>query len=126
MSFENALAQMEWHFGLNVESWRESKDGFYSLGSYAFGATIEPYYDKFLVRVGRSIGWGQDPGLLIARVEFDTLDDARIAAYIDSGECFGKAGAYAIQGRAAAFIRRIEGSYSGVMGLPLFELSRLL
>lgn len=77
MSFENALAQMEWHFGLNVESWRESKDGFYSLGSYAFGATIEPYYDKFLVRVGRSIGWGQDPGLLVARVEFDTLDEAK-------------------------------------------------
>ena len=84
MSFENALAQMEWHFGLNVESWRESKDGFYSLGSYAFGATIEPVYNTdthqvrfYTVRVGRSIGWGQDPGLLVARVEFDTLDDAK-------------------------------------------------
>lgn len=69
---------------------------------------------------------GSREALCITEVEFDTLDEARIAAYIDSGECFGKAGAYAIQGRAAAFIRRIEGSYSGVMGLPLFELARML
>jgi septum formation protein len=59
-------------------------------------------------------------------VEFDPLSERDIAGYIDSGECFGKAGAYAIQGRAGAFIKRIEGSYSGVMGLPLFETARLL
>ena len=58
-------------------NWRESKDGFYSLGSYAFGATIEPVYDKFLVRVGYTIGWGQDPSRIIAKVEFDTLDEAK-------------------------------------------------
>jgi septum formation protein len=69
---------------------------------------------------------GSREALCITEVEFDALDEARIAAYIDSGECFGKAGAYAIQGRAAAFIRRIEGSYSGVMGLPLFELARMI
>ena len=75
MTNAEALKALERAFGSRDE-WRPSKDGFYSLGSYAFGATIEPYYDKFLVRVGRSIGWGQDPGVLIAWVEFDTLDEA--------------------------------------------------
>jgi len=49
-----------------------------------------------------------------------------IRRYIASGESLDKAGAYAIQGRAAAFVARIEGSYSGVMGLPLFETAALL
>jgi septum formation protein len=49
-----------------------------------------------------------------------------IRRYIASGESLDKAGAYAIQGRAAAFVARIEGSYSGVMGLPLFETATLL
>lgn len=69
---------------------------------------------------------GSREALCVTEVEFDTLDEAAIAAYIDSGECFGKAGAYAIQGRAAAFVRHIEGSYTGVMGLPLFETAALL
>jgi septum formation protein len=51
---------------------------------------------------------------------------AEIAAYCDTGEPLDKAGAYAIQGLAAAFIRHLEGSYSGVMGLPLFETADLL
>lgn len=62
----------------------------------------------------------------ISQVRFCPLDEARIAAYIASGEPFGKAGGYAIQGRAAAFIEHLEGSYSGVMGLPLFETAQLL
>jgi septum formation protein len=49
-----------------------------------------------------------------------------IERYVATGEPFDKAGAYAVQGRAAAFIRRIEGSYSGVMGLPLFETAQAL
>ena len=49
------------------------------------------------------------------------LDAGEIGRYIATGEPFDKAGAYAIQGQAAAFIRRVEGTYSGVMGLPLFE-----
>jgi septum formation protein len=49
-------------------------------------------------------------------VTFAPLDEARISAYVQSGEPFDKAGAYAIQGRAAAFVERLEGSYSGVMG----------
>lgn len=59
-------------------------------------------------------------------VEFRRLGRAEIEAYVATGEPLDKAGAYAIQGRAAAFIRRIEGSYSGVMGLPLFETAQLL
>jgi septum formation protein len=61
-----------------------------------------------------------------SHVTFATLDAERIAAYVQSGEPFDKAGAYAVQGRAAAFIERIEGSYSGIMGLPLYETTRLL
>ena len=59
-------------------------------------------------------------------VTFCPLDDARIDAYVASGEPFDKAGGYGIQGRAGAFVSRLEGSYTGVMGLPLFETAELL
>jgi septum formation protein len=59
-------------------------------------------------------------------VTFRALSDAQLARYCASGEPLDKAGAYAVQGRAAAFIERIEGSYSGIMGLPLFETAGLL
>jgi septum formation protein len=59
-------------------------------------------------------------------VTLRALDAGEIDRYIATGEPFDKAGAYAIQGRAAAFIRRIEGTYSGVMGLPLFETAEAL
>jgi septum formation protein len=59
-------------------------------------------------------------------VEFGPLSEPEIAAYVASGEPMGRAGAYAIQGRAGAFIARISGSYSSVMGLPLFETADLL
>jgi septum formation protein len=62
----------------------------------------------------------------ISRVRFGRLKPARIDAYVASGEPFGKAGAYAIQGLAAGFVRSIEGSHSGIMGLPLFETAELL
>jgi septum formation protein len=64
--------------------------------------------------------------LSISDVTFGVLDDATIDAYVASGEPEGKAGAYAIQGAAQAFISHLSGSYSGVMGLPLYETSRLL
>jgi len=57
---------------------------------------------------------------------FDKLEQSTIDAYIATGEPLGKAGAYAIQGQAAQFITKLEGSYSSVMGLPLFETARLL
>lgn len=59
-------------------------------------------------------------------VTFRRLAPGEITHYVASGEPHDKAGAYAIQGFAAAFISHIDGSYSGVMGLPLFEVSRLL
>lgn len=62
----------------------------------------------------------------VSTVEFMPLDEAMIAAYVASGEPFDRAGAYAIQGRAGAFVRHLEGSYTGVMGLPLYETADLL
>lgn len=59
-------------------------------------------------------------------ITFATLDEARIRRYILTGEAHDKAGAYGIQGAAGAFVQHIDGSYSGVMGLPLFETIELL
>lgn len=64
--------------------------------------------------------------LSVSRVRFMAMTDAQIAAYVDSGEPFGKAGGYGIQGLAAAMIEYMEGSYSGIMGLPVFETAQLL
>jgi nucleoside triphosphate pyrophosphatase len=61
-----------------------------------------------------------------SRVRFAELSEADIEAYVASGEPTDKAGAYAIQGRAGAFIIELHGSYSGVMGLPLYETTELL
>ncbi|MEP6882126.1 MAG: Maf family protein [Dokdonella sp.] len=68
----------------------------------------------------------EDHVVSVSEVSMAPLDSARINAYVATGEPLGKAGAYAIQGRAAAFIRHLVGSYSGVMGLPLHETSQLL
>jgi septum formation protein len=62
----------------------------------------------------------------VSTVRFAVLDEAVIADYVATGESFGKAGGYAIQGRGATLVEHLQGSYSGVMGLPLFETSRLL
>lgn len=59
-------------------------------------------------------------------VIFKRLTEAEIGAYIATGEWRGKAGGYAIQGHAAAFARALQGSYSGVVGLPLFETAQML
>jgi septum formation protein len=59
-------------------------------------------------------------------VRFKTLNTLEIAQYVATGEAFGKAGAYAIQGMASCFIEHLEGSFSGVMGLPVFETHQLL
>ncbi|MEN9888307.1 MAG: Maf-like protein YhdE [Pseudomonadota bacterium] len=59
-------------------------------------------------------------------VRFAPMTPAQIRAYVDSGEPMGKAGAYGVQGRAAAHIEHLRGSYSGIMGLPLFETAQLL
>lgn len=62
----------------------------------------------------------------VSRVRFAALSPALVQAYIASGEPFGKAGSYAIQGAMAAHIAHIQGSHSGIMGLPLFETAHLL
>lgn len=69
---------------------------------------------------------GERSAVSVSTVRFGPLAEEDIAAYVATGECLGKAGAYAIQGRAAAFVAHLSGSYSGVMGLPLHETSRLL
>lgn len=61
-----------------------------------------------------------------SKVTFAKLSKAQIANYIATGEPMGKAGSYAVQGRAATFIEKISGSYSGIMGLPMFETAQLL
>jgi septum formation protein len=64
--------------------------------------------------------------LQVSHVRFAAMPDAAITAYVAGGEPFGKAGAYAIQGAVAAWIAHIDGSHSGIMGLPLHETARLL
>ncbi|HEY9541308.1 MAG TPA: Maf family nucleotide pyrophosphatase, partial [Luteimonas sp.] len=62
----------------------------------------------------------------VSQVTFGELSEAQIAAYVATGEPMGKAGAYAIQGGGEVFVSKLSGSYSGVMGLPLYETARLL
>lgn len=64
--------------------------------------------------------------LSTSRVTFEALTRAQVRAYVATGEPMGKAGAYAIQGRAAMHVTRIDGSYSGIMGLPMHETAGLL
>ena len=64
--------------------------------------------------------------LNVSRVTFSELDAGWIASYIESGDPMDKAGAYGVQGKAGEKISRIEGSFYGVMGLPLFETAQLL
>ena len=68
----------------------------------------------------------EEHALSISEVRFAELDTVTMDAYVAGGEWQGKAGGYAIQGHAAAFIEHLSGSYSGVMGLPLFETTKLL
>lgn len=68
----------------------------------------------------------EEQAVSVSEVTFAELDEADIARYVATGEPMGKAGAYAIQGRGESFIKHLSGSYSSVMGLPLFETQRLL
>ena len=85
------------------------------------GRTHEVITAVSLVSAGR-----EAQAVSTSRVTVAELDDADIAAYLATGEWRGKAGAYAIQGRFEAHIAHLSGSYSGVMGLPMFETARLL
>jgi septum formation protein len=80
------------------------------------------------VHTGVAITWthGTESRLSSSKVEFAPISSETIARYLESGEALDKAGAYGIQGRAGAFATRIEGSYTGIMGLPLHETAALL
>ncbi len=75
-----------------------------------------------------ALAWDGNINIALSRsnVTMRPLRPSEIERYVETGEPMDKAGAYAVQGRAAVFIQRIEGSYSGVMGLPLFETADLL
>src|SRR5206468_11575996 len=81
---------------------------------------------RVLTAVAVADGRARRAALSVSTVRFAVLPPQAIAAYVASGEPFGKAGAYAIQSRIAGWIERIAGSYSGIMGLPLHETAQLL
>lgn len=81
---------------------------------------------QVLTAVALAEGDRVDLRISVSRVRFARLSDAQIRAYAASGEPMDKAGAYGIQGRAACFVEHLDGSYTGVMGLPLFETADLL
>ncbi|RUL72870.1 Maf family protein [Dyella choica] len=99
---------------------KDADDGVQMLQALS-GRTHEVISAVWLVSAKREHG-----DVCISRVRFAELSEAEIAAYVATGEPFGKAGAYAIQGKGATLVEYLEGSYSGVMGLPVFETAKLL
>ena len=81
---------------------------------------------RVLTAIAIQSGRKRFDALSISKVTFETMTSRQISAYVATGEPLGKAGAYAVQGRAAIHITRIDGSYSGIMGLPIRETALLL
>lgn len=81
---------------------------------------------RVLTAVAVQGGRKRREALSASRVTFAPMTPAQVRAYVATGEPMGKAGAYAVQGRAAAYISGMRGSYSGIMGLPMFETAQLL
>lgn len=81
---------------------------------------------RVLTAVALGTAQQREQTLCESRVTFAAMSPQQIQAYVASDEPMGKAGAYAVQGRAAAYISRMSGSYSGIMGLPMFETAQLL
>lgn len=81
---------------------------------------------RVLTAVAVQSGQRVHEALSVSQVSFEPMSAAQIKAYVATGEPLGKAGAYAVQGRVAMHISRINGSYSGIMGLPLHETATLL
>ena len=81
---------------------------------------------QVLTAVALQAGARRLAALSVSRVRFAAMTPAQIAAYVASGEPMGKAGAYGIQGPAAQYVENLNGSYTGIMGLPLYETARLL
>ncbi len=96
------------------------------LDAYGMLKSLSGRWHEVHTAVAVTTEYGTQTALSTTHVEIVTLSDADILAYIASGEPRDKAGAYGIQGLAGMFIKSIEGSYSGVMGLPIFETAQLL
>ena len=89
-------------------------------------ATLSGHSHRVLTAVAIQQGHKRRDMLSVSSVTFAAMTPLQIARFVQTGEPLGKAGAYAVQGRAAAYISRIGGSYSGIMGLPLHETAQLL
>ena len=89
-------------------------------------AALSDSRHEVLTAIALKYGERLDSALSRSEVRFKKLSAEEIRLYVATGECDDKAGAYAIQGRAARFITELRGSYSGVMGLPLYETVQLL
>jgi septum formation protein len=109
-----------------------------AMGQTIFGKPVDAEDAKRMLRAlsnrpnrvltAIAVGWGESVSAACSEswVTFAELSEPDIEAYVASGEPMGKAGAYAVQGRAAAHIAHISGSYSGIMGLPLYETAQAL
>ena len=89
-------------------------------------ASLSGHTHEVLTAVALKQDDWMESALSRSEVRFKTLSAREIEQYVATGECDDKAGAYAIQGRAARFVIELRGSYSGVMGLPLYETAELL
>jgi septum formation protein len=81
---------------------------------------------RVLTAVALGTAYQRLQAVSISKVTFAPMSAAQVANYVNTGEPMGKAGAYGVQGRAAAYISHLSGSYSGIMGLPMFETAQLL
>lgn len=81
---------------------------------------------EVLTAVALQVGSQRLQALSVSQVRFAAMTKAQIAAYVASGEPMGKAGSYGIQGLVAAYVEHMAGSYSGIMGLPVYETAQLL
>ncbi len=136
LKLDAAMARMK-HRGLPVAPVLCS-DTTVALGRTIYGKPVDRQDAVRMLRAlsgrthrvitGVALGMGNKRLLACSesKVTFAELSEQETITYVASGEPMGKAGAYAVQGGAAAFIARISGSYSGIMGLPLFETAQLL
>ncbi|MBC7720129.1 MAG: septum formation protein Maf, partial [Chitinophagaceae bacterium] len=89
-------------------------------------AELSGHRHRVLTAVAVQSGRKRFDALSTSKVTFDEMTEKQINDYVATGEPLGKAGSYAVQGRAALHITRIDGSYSGIMGLPIRETALLL
>lgn len=89
-------------------------------------AELAGHEHRVLTAVALQVGAKRLTALSVSRVRFAAMTRAQIGAYVASGEPLGKAGAYGIQGPVAQYVENLNGSYTGIMGLPLYETAQLL